>query len=536
MNTKTQTAIKGFLAIVISTAIIAAAIYFAGKVYVPESQKPIDLAKEIGITVPENAIENSVVPEQVIVNSIPENVTGSIDPLNQNVTQLEVLAPTVWQTVVYAFKTSLSMKIALAITLIVVVFAAVAVCWLTLQQEILTDSDVDLEKVEENEKEPEKQVFLTKNVLIYYAVVVPSLLFKFIGLPLLQIYLQKRGILEQSMMAEEFFKNLKVDNNLTTATGFKPKYYTFSAAFVDPSSIPEVTSKPGSPFDSVYKEGAVIGRGGQGKVYEATLANGSGQKVAIKKVTIKDEFRNTVMETLMLREAKVMKYFGALDPQHFVKFYDYYVQSDKGVVKTLYIVMELLEGTALDHDKQLNKESVAIIARELLTAIQRLHSANWRHRDIKPPNVFVTRDGKVKLIDLGLAGPIGEATKCGTEEFFPPEVAMTNIDASVPFDTFPVTKFGSKKNLSLGSEGKYFVLAKCMQYEVVDIFSLGGTLRAMYNQTDDADFNEMVDMMMSLEPWKRPTAASLLTHPFITNNAPAGKNIDYNVVKAAMGA
>lgn len=99
-----------------------------------------------------------------------------------------------------------------------------------------------------------------------------------------------------------------------------------------------------------------------------------------------------------------------------------------------FFVMERLRGCDLsqliDHHGKLNEADVLSIARQVLPALQKIHSSGLVHRDIKPSNLFLTTEGTVKLLDFGIAresraGTItSDASILGSVDYLAPEQAL----------------------------------------------------------------------------------------------------------------
>lgn len=74
---------------------------------------------------------------------------------------------------------------------------------------------------------------------------------------------------------------------------------------------------------------------------------------------------------------------------------------------TSYIVMDYYEGETLqqrlDREGQINYEEAIEIMMPLLTSLQEVHDSGIIHRDISPDNIYITKDGEIKLLDFGAA-------------------------------------------------------------------------------------------------------------------------------------
>jgi eukaryotic-like serine/threonine-protein kinase len=157
-----------------------------------------------------------------------------------------------------------------------------------------------------------------------------------------------------------------------------------------------------------YEITDVIGEGGMGAVYKATDP-GIGRTVAIK--VIKGDFSdNPELLKRFYREAQAV---GNLQHPNIVVVYDLGEQNGSP-----YLVMEYLDGIPLDKVIA-QRQSVPVVQKlgiviEVLNALHYAHQHNIVHRDVKPANVMVRKDGRVKLLDFGIAreGDLGQ-TKTG---------------------------------------------------------------------------------------------------------------------------
>jgi TolB-like protein/tetratricopeptide (TPR) repeat protein len=163
---------------------------------------------------------------------------------------------------------------------------------------------------------------------------------------------------------------------------------------------------------SHYRINAAIGKGGMGYVYRATDSK-LGREVALK-VLPPEVSRDPERLARFQREARAV---AALNHPHIVTIHS--VDEADGVH---FLTMELVEGQSLDRlipPSGLPVERIVKIANALAEALAAAHEKGIVHRDLKPANVMVTDDGRVKVLDFGLAKDVladvtGNATLTST--------------------------------------------------------------------------------------------------------------------------
>ncbi|MBW2525989.1 MAG: serine/threonine protein kinase [Deltaproteobacteria bacterium] len=171
---------------------------------------------------------------------------------------------------------------------------------------------------------------------------------------------------------------------------------------------------------------SLIDIGGMAAVYRATHRNGN--RVAVKVLHPQYAEMPEVRERFM-REGYVANKVG--HPAAVTVLDD--DELDDG---TPFIVMELLDGYSLEgliaHKHVLSPAEALYVADRVLDVLGKAHQASIIHRDIKPGNVFLTKDGQVKVLDFGLAraldGPASfnltrTGTVLGTAGYMSPEQA-----------------------------------------------------------------------------------------------------------------
>ncbi|MFD7654835.1 serine/threonine-protein kinase [Actinosynnema sp. NPDC059797] len=151
---------------------------------------------------------------------------------------------------------------------------------------------------------------------------------------------------------------------------------------------------------------AELGRGGMGVVWRAQ-DNVIGRQVAIKELHLPDGIAHEerrVLEERVLREARTA---GRLNDPAVVTVFDVVVEGGM-----TYIVMELVEAATLSaligRHGPMPPDRVTSIAVQALSALESAHQAGVVHRDVKPGNLMVTANGRVKLTDFGIAQSVDD--------------------------------------------------------------------------------------------------------------------------------
>jgi serine/threonine-protein kinase len=173
-----------------------------------------------------------------------------------------------------------------------------------------------------------------------------------------------------------------------------------------------------------YRIDDLLGAGGMASVHLATRSDGA--RCALK-ILHRDLARHADVRARFVREAYVANQIP-----------------HAGVVRVLgdgvdgagcpFFVMEVLAGVTVEERRRvaggaLETAEAMRIARDVLDVLDAAHRVGVVHRDVKPENVFLMRDGTLKVLDFGIArlldgsGATKTGTLMGTPAFMPPEQA-----------------------------------------------------------------------------------------------------------------
>lgn len=166
-----------------------------------------------------------------------------------------------------------------------------------------------------------------------------------------------------------------------------------------------------------------------GEVYRATDTK-LGREVAIKVLT-PNLTQNRESIARFEREAKTL---ATLNHPNIAAIYGF-----DAAAETHFLVMELVEGETLD--QRLKRGLVPVdeameIGRQIAEALEAAHEKGIIHRDLKPSNVKITPEGKVKVLDFGLAKAMGESPSSSsmhsTQEDSPTLIESLRADPTLP--------------------------------------------------------------------------------------------------------
>lgn len=157
-----------------------------------------------------------------------------------------------------------------------------------------------------------------------------------------------------------------------------------------------------------YLLGAELGRGGMGLVYEAEDTF-IGRPVAVKLLHVRATQARDSLARRMRREVMIA---GRLDHPNIVTVFDAGFEGDE-----MFFVMELIEGQTLREllrkRRTLPRDEAIGVLLQTLDAVSYAHGRQVVHRDLKPENILLGPQGRVKVVDFGVAKLVSIASSSG---------------------------------------------------------------------------------------------------------------------------
>jgi serine/threonine protein kinase len=200
-----------------------------------------------------------------------------------------------------------------------------------------------------------------------------------------------------------------------------------------------MTPSDSPPLDTIgsYDLLEKVGRGSMGTVYRAR--HWESKAIVAVKVMHSEIARNPVLIKRFEQEFRISR---RLDHPHIVKVMEFC-----GSAPQPYLVMEFIDGESLmdrlERQGKMPEDGAVRVIAQIAEGLDLAHQQGLIHRDVKPDNIMLDRDGQAKLLDLGLAKDAdsrADLTRAGqglgTPDFMAPEQFRHAKNASVRCDIY----------------------------------------------------------------------------------------------------
>ena len=250
-----------------------------------------------------------------------------------------------------------------------------------------------------------------------------------------------------------------------------------------------------------WHRGKKLGSGSFADVYVAT-SDLTGAQMAVKIIYL-DRLQDT--QDALVNEIGIMCKLSHPNIVH----YFYCEEGDRCVNLFMELCAGSLQSRARDNGRAFNHEESVEITRQVLIAVEYLHSLELVHRDIKPGNVLIGRDGQFKLADFGTATKAKDelVATAGTFRFMAPEV-FSGEQYGQACDIWSVGILYLDLVQKLPPPGFVAMPSLVDDLDASQVTLPGGL---------DQDTHNFLSLCLQMDQSQRPSAATLLHHPFFHN-------------------
>ncbi|KAL4683940.1 hypothetical protein H8959_021634 [Pygathrix nigripes] len=294
------------------------------------------------------------------------------------------------------------------------------------------------------------------------------------------------------------FANFRRILRLSTFEKRKSREYEHVRRDLDPNEVWEIVGE--------------LGDGAFGKVYKAKNKE-TGTLAAAKVIETKseEELEDYIVEIEIL---------ATCDHPYIVKLLGAYYHDGK-----LWIMIEFCPGGAVDAimlelDRGLTEPQIQVVCRQMLEALNFLHSKRIIHRDLKAGNVLMTLEGDIRLADFGVSAKNLKTLQkrdsfIGTPYWMAPEVVMCETMKDTPYDY--------KADIwSLGITLIEMAQIEPPHHELNPMRVLLKIAKSdpptlLTPSKWSVEFRDFLKIALDKNPETRPSAAQLLEHPFVSS-------------------
>ena len=258
----------------------------------------------------------------------------------------------------------------------------------------------------------------------------------------------------------------------------------------------------------------IIGEGGSGSVFlvrsKQSSLNFALKRIEIKSNAIRMQILNEISITMASKNPNVVNYYESYSYNNY-----------------LWIIVELMSGNLtdliMDKSGQIPEPLMAYIMKEILKGLISLHGQHRIHRDIKSDNVLVSLDGDIKLSDFGYSAQltteqVNRHTVVGTPCWMAPELIMGNeYDMKVDIWSLGIVA------IEIADGEPPYLRENPMKALYLIVNNPVPTLLKKSKWSEA--FVSFIESCLIKDAKLRPTAESLLNHPFILNSPHEGKSL-----------
>jgi [calcium/calmodulin-dependent protein kinase] kinase len=231
-----------------------------------------------------------------------------------------------------------------------------------------------------------------------------------------------------------------------------------------------------------------------------------------KRILMKGKGTTSQWENV-LQEIYIMKMLSTHPHQNVVQLYEVIETRDK-----LHIFMEYLPGGPVMAGKAevepfKDMERIRRYLRDLVMGLEHLHALGVVHMDIKPENLILDSEDRLKIIDFGVAMIVKGDSKIrkyqGTPAFTPPETI-----ADGPFMPWPLDVWAVGITLYIFGHGSPPFHEEGISFQ--HLYDLIQMEEPKFNTALDADYISCIESCLMKNPDERTTLRSLKTHQWVT--------------------